>query len=138
MSGIDVPPFYVLTTAVFDEVVAGLRGPIEAELAQIDWEDGASVRAAAEAIRALFVALELPQRIADEALEHFASLDAELVSVRASMVAEKAEESEDSAEHPFAGVSESFLFVRREDLLEKEYTEVLKDLQDHQRAETAM
>ena len=118
-AGIAVPPFYVLTTAVFEEVVAGLRAPIEAALAEIDWEDGASVRAAAGAIRALFVGLELPQRIADEALAHFASLDAERVSVRASMVAEKAEESEDSATHPFAGVSESFLFVRREDLLDK-------------------
>ncbi|PJF32778.1 MAG: phosphoenolpyruvate synthase, partial [Phototrophicales bacterium] len=41
------------------------------------------------------------------------------VSVRASTVGRKLEESEDSVSNPFAGMSESFLYVQRNELIEK-------------------
>src|SRR5262249_7653070 len=44
---------------------------------------------------------------------------AQLVSLRSSMIGFKADEGEDSADNPFAGISESFLYVRRTEVPNK-------------------
>lgn len=120
-AGLPVPPFFCLTVAFYEELFAPLRREAAALIAQVDWDDAASVREAARALARRFEALSLTaaDRAAIEASfdAHF-SPDA-LVSVRASTVGKNLDEGEDSAVHSFAGMSESFLYVRRGELLER-------------------
>jgi pyruvate,water dikinase len=120
-AGLPVPRFFCLPRQLFDEVLAPQREGLRRFLENVDFSDGRAVReAAAEAQRrvmALDVAPSLVREIEKTFDEHFPR-DA-LVAVRASTVGTKLEESEDSADNPFAGISETFLFVPRDQVLEK-------------------
>ena len=117
--GLPIPPFYCLTTAFYRAVFEPLREEVRGLCAAIAWDDASSVRAAASAIAERFAAIPLSEATAREVLEPFDGLFAPdaLVSVRGSMVGDRVEESEDSAGHAFAGMSESFLFVPRGEIL---------------------
>jgi len=119
--GLAVPPFFALTAAFFDEVFWPLREEVARLLAKLDFSDGQAVRQAAAAIRERFVALPLS---AEQEAAVLASFDRHfpadaLVAVRASTIGHRLDESEDSADNPFAGMSETFLYVRREEVLAK-------------------
>ncbi len=118
-AGLRVPRFYCLTVAWYERLFAGLEADVAARLARTDWTRADRVRAASQEIEALFARAPLSAAEEAEALAPFDALlgpDA-LVAVRGSMVGHRREESEDSAEHAFAGMSESVLCVRRDGVL---------------------
>ncbi len=120
-ANLPVPEFFCLTVAAYDQMFARIREAVIAELEAIDFADHASIKRAAEAIQAHFLAIELSEDQESEVLAVFDELftDTTLVSVRASTVGHKIEESEDSVTNPFAGMSESFLYVPRYQVAEK-------------------
>lgn len=120
-AGLRVPPFFCLTATFYEEIVAPIRSAIASILEHTDLTQAQQLDRAAGAIQHLFTTLRLSPAHQATVWRSFDHLfpDNPLVSVRSSMIGYKAEESEDSAENPFAGISESFLYVRREDILAK-------------------
>jgi len=120
-AGISVPPFFALATDLFDAATAFLRPSMQSIVASIDFNDPRSIAAAAHDLEVLFETVALGSDVEAAILgafdRHFAP-DA-LVAVRASTVGKREGEGEDSATNPFAGISETFLFVPRPQLLEK-------------------
>ncbi len=119
--GVRVPPFFCLTIAFYEEVFAGIRDEVKTRLAAVEFGKSESIRLAASDIHAIFQTLTLT---ADQLARVEAAFDAHfakgaLVSVRASTVGHKKEESEDSKTNPFAGMSETFLYVRKADIASK-------------------
>ncbi|MFJ5992816.1 PEP/pyruvate-binding domain-containing protein [Lentzea sp. NPDC092896] len=110
-AGIDVPEFFCLTGDFFARAVPAAT--VREALAGLDFTDWPAVRAAAERIRTKIIdgglRPEDEQRLAEAIAANFA--DDAVLAVRASMVGARAEEGEDSAEHAFAGMSDSFLYV---------------------------
>lgn len=118
-AGFKTSPFFCLSAACYREVCGRLNIDLSETLATIQPTDIASLRQASLKIRAAFdrvVHPELERRILDEFDATFGPTA--LVSVRGSMVGARASESEDSAEHAFAGMSDSFLYVTRGRLLD--------------------
>jgi len=110
--GLPVPPWYAVTTEAFHQAltVAGLRERITDRLARAD--DLAAVSAE---IRGWIVGVDLPSKLEEEiATAHAARIgDDAYVAVRSSAA------GEDAAGESFAGLHDSFLFIRgRERLLE--------------------
>lgn len=114
--GLRVPTFYCLTTHAYDGFFARVEENVRAALAAIDFADGASVHAGARAVHEAFVAEPLTASEEERILRAFDETFARdaKVAVRASTVGHRREDSEDSETNPFAGMSETFLFVPRE------------------------
>lgn len=120
-AGIAVPAFFCVPAAVFRAHLQPLQPRVAEILAGLDHADRKALAAAAEALRTLVrsIALE-PALQAAIAQAHARELaGAAHVSVRASMLATRAEHSEDSVSNPFAGISESFLYVRPETIADR-------------------
>lgn len=119
--GVPVPRFFCATTLLYQAVYGGIATDIAAALQAIDYTDNASIQRASRQIEALFLDAEIPRASEAQIVQYFGQLygDKQLVSVRASIVGFKLEESEDAADNPFAGMSTSFLYVPREQVLEK-------------------
>jgi phosphohistidine swiveling domain-containing protein len=117
-AGLAVPAFFCLTAAFYEDVFRPLRPAAEAILARIDFADAASIQSAARALGALFESVALSGAQLAAVLGAFDAHFAEgtLVSVRASTVGHRREESEDSKDNAFAGMSETFLYVRRDQI----------------------
>lgn len=117
--GLSVPPFFVVPAAFYRRVTAPLQQRVDARLGEVDFSSPTSVAAAAEEIGAWFAALPLAPADEQRILAQVAALVPEngLVSVRGSVIGRTAAESEDSADNPFAGMSKSFLYVRRDQVL---------------------
>lgn len=120
-AGLPVPAFFCLTVAFYNEVFAAIRPAVEARLKAIDFADMAAIQQASRDIRAIFDGIRLSAILHGAVL---AAFDVQftgdtLVSVRASTVGHRLEESEDSIDNPFAGMSETFLYVRREQIVDK-------------------
>ncbi|HEX4498574.1 MAG TPA: PEP/pyruvate-binding domain-containing protein, partial [Thermoanaerobaculia bacterium] len=102
--GLPVPPWYVVATSAFESALGDLRGRIASRL------DGAEDLASASAeIRGWVLALDLPPGLEDEIAAAHASRvgdDGAFVAVRSSAA------GEDAAGESFAGLHDSFLFVR--------------------------
>lgn len=120
-AGIAVPPFFALSTELFDAATAPIRSAMEAIVASINFADARSIAVAARELQALFVNLPLDRETERAILatfdRHFRP--GALVAVRASTVGRRDGEGEDSADNPFAGISETFLFVPRSQLLDR-------------------
>lgn len=118
-AGLPIPPFYCLTVAVYEAVFETIRGEVEAVLRRVDWSRADSVGDASLAIGRKFAGARLDPALTGEVLHPWSELfgPGTLVSVRGSMVGHREEEGEDSAEHAFAGMSESFLCVPKEEVL---------------------
>ncbi|TSC32463.1 PEP/pyruvate-binding domain-containing protein [Corallococcus sp. Z5C101001] len=119
--GFPVPDFFCLTTTMFQEVSRPILPAIEQLISAVDSTSHQDIRRVADEIEHLF--LEVPLAAEHEAaiLETFDRtfcVDG-TVAVRASVVGRGLEESEDSETDPFAGVSSTFLYVRRDLLLER-------------------
>ena len=121
LHSIPLPRFFCLTIHFFEEAFAPIREEVRARLATIDFADARTVVRAARDIQTLFSELRLSgsqeTRILKAFDEHFEGKA--LVAVRASTVGRRLEESEDSADNPFAGMSETFLYVPRDHVIEK-------------------
>ena len=115
-AGVPVPRFFCATTSLYTAVYASIAAQIDAQLATIDYRDNASIQRAAKAIEQAFICAEIPAESVARINALFDELYApgQLVSVRASIVGFKLEESEDAADNPFAGMSTSFLYVPRD------------------------
>ncbi|MEU3464088.1 PEP/pyruvate-binding domain-containing protein [Streptomyces sp. NPDC006733] len=116
--GFPVPDFFCLPAPAFDEALAALRpllpptpAPAAGEPAAADW-----CAAARRALAGSTVAAELAARTAS-AFDDLVGAGG-TAAVRACVVpAEAGGIGEDSAQDPFAGMSDSFLYVPRRDLL---------------------
>lgn len=116
---VPVPEFFCLSRHLFDRLVESRRAEIAAILAELKLSDRAGIAAAAREIAGLITAIELDGRTSAAILKAYDKHHARagFVSVRACMVCDKTEFSEDSVSNPFAGISESFLYVTREQVL---------------------
>lgn len=119
--GLPIPRFFCLTRKYFDRVFLDVRNEIKTILDGIEFHEWEGARSASREIRSIFQKIKLTDEQADEIFslsDRMFSRDT-LVSVRSSMIGHRHEESEDSRDHAFAGMSESFLYVKREKMLDK-------------------
>jgi len=116
---IRVPDFFCLSNALFARIIAAEKGCIAGALASIDRHSERHVIvAAAQELQAAIKNIAIDDAIVRQVDETLAAHlpGVEFVSVRACMTASNAQFSEDSVTNPFAGISESFLYVRREEI----------------------
>jgi pyruvate,water dikinase len=114
--GLPVPPWYAVSTDAFRRALeeAGLRDRIAERLAAVAENEGdLGWRRASGEIRGWILGMPLPDALeAEMAQAHAAQIPAgALVAVRSSAV------GEDAAGESFAGLHDSFLFVRGEEAL---------------------
>lgn len=111
-AGLTVPAFFVLPVDWHRLLTRPLRPRIDALLGSVDFADPASVRAAAAGIRGLYAAAPLPPEAERRLLAAFDEVigSGAPAAVRACTAGAH---GEDSAQDPFAGLSDSFLQVRR-------------------------
>lgn len=120
LADVPVPVFFCLSRALFDRLIEPLRPRIRALLEPLDGDSrGAMANAAAALHRLITEELVIDGDTAGEIFDAFQQVhgDDTMVSVRACMLSEQADASEDSVSNPFAGISESFLYVTRDQLL---------------------
>lgn len=117
--GIDVPAFICLSADLYDTVTQPLKPRLQALVQGASLQCRAGLASAAAAMQALVrgLAVDPGTAAAIERAMNAALPDAKWVSVRACMVGAAGEASEDSAADPFAGISETFLYVKRADVL---------------------
>lgn len=107
-AGVAVPPGYAVTTdayvAMLDET--DLRGEIEAQLAQTDFNDTASLDRAAHAIQARFRSYDIPPHVELAIRTAYDAMGRSMpVAVRSSATAE------DMPDASFAGQQDTYLWV---------------------------
>lgn len=119
-ANIPVPNFFCLTKFYYDEVFLQIKDKVQSIIKDIDFQKRSSVSNAAEQIHKMFINISLTTLQVEQIHKAF---DKEfkpntLVSVRSSMVGHIKEESEDSSENPFAGISKTSLYVIKEQLID--------------------
>lgn len=114
-AGVTVPRFFCLPDSVFRSAVAPVADEVTALLRTVDFDDWSAVTAASGRIAEVMHGVDVPIDAVLAAFDATFSVDA-LVSVRSSVVASDMSQAEDSADNPFAGMSDSFLYVRRDGL----------------------
>ncbi len=106
-AGQEVPTFFTVTAAAFAYAMAesGIAQKIET-IGELD-DEAAILQAAAE-LRAMIAGCQLPADMEEAIRRHYEQLcgPGDYVAVRSSAV------DEDSAERSFAGMHDSFLFIR--------------------------
>jgi rifampicin phosphotransferase len=108
--GLPVPPWYAITTEAFTQALGNLRDRIAARLASAD-----DLSAASAEIQSWIAAVPLPSGLENE----IASAHAERIGEDAYVAVRSSAAGEDAAGESFAGLHDSFLFIRgREKLLE--------------------
>lgn len=119
--GMPIPDFFVLGAGLFAELVRPERARLQVLLAQARLDDRASITRAAHALQAVVRGLVLPPGLCADIERQFDRRlpEAQWVSVRACMVASRAEHSEDSVANPFAGISETHLYVPRANVVDR-------------------
>ncbi len=120
-AGFAVPPYFCLTRHAYEAVLSALRPQVQTLFERCDSFDAVAVRSVSRRIQRIFLDVRLPDGLEEAIKASFAGLFeyGEYVAVRASMVGHSAEESEDSAHNPMAGMSDSFLFVGARQLVGK-------------------
>ncbi|TMU98314.1 phosphoenolpyruvate synthase [Streptomyces sp. DASNCL29] len=120
-AGFPVPRFFCVSAPVFTEVLKPIRTELDALLACLDPADYDGVEKKATRLRQLVLGVPVPTAVERELFEAFDAVfgaDA-VVSVRSSVVGRGSQAGEDSAHDAFAGISDSFLYVTRDQLLER-------------------
>lgn len=120
-AGFPVPRFFCLSASVFTDVLRPIRDELDALLATVDAADAEGVQRKAAQLRELVLGVPVPAAVEREL---YATFDAvfgagAVVSVRSSVVGHGSQAGEDSAQDAFAGISDSFLYVTRDQLLER-------------------
>lgn len=119
--GLPIPKFFCLSDEFYKLATYPLTRKIQEILAGIHFTDNLEIKSAALEIQKLFENFKI-----NPALEKAVFLEFDrqfsqdtLVSIRSSIVGKNPAESEDSSENPFAGISASFLYIRRSQIVEK-------------------
>jgi phosphoenolpyruvate synthase/pyruvate phosphate dikinase len=114
VSGISVPPGFVILSTTFDQFLSetDLTQEIEAILSTVNHQEIHTVEYASEKIQALIKNVSMPEDISRDIQQHFQTLNAEYIAVRSSATAE------DGAEHAWAGQLDSYLNTTQDTLLE--------------------
>lgn len=119
--GVNIPAFFCLSPKAYRSIFDKIDQAVQDVIHNIDWSSSAHIKEAESEIRQLFIkeseSWDFKEKILSFFDDFFVSSD--YVSVRSSMVAQNREFSEDSQEHSFAGMSESFLYVTREQLVDR-------------------
>ena len=120
-AGAPVPPGYVVTTAAFEAFLTALDpgGEIRTAIEALDAQDTEAITRAVTPIRERIEAADLPQNVAAAICASYRELDSETdtpgepapVAVRSSATSEDAEDAS------FAGLQDTYLWVRGEDSL---------------------
>ncbi|MGC0772130.1 MAG: PEP/pyruvate-binding domain-containing protein [Candidatus Acidiferrum sp.] len=115
-AGIRVPPGCVVTTAAFDRFLTAIdpAGSIRCEIEQLAANDHSACTRVGAEVRARLESTPLPEDLQEEIAAHYSELHAhsagpeynEPVAVRSSAT------SEDSADASFAGLQDTYLWVR--------------------------
>jgi pyruvate, water dikinase len=115
-AGIRVPPGCVVTTAAFERFLARIdpQGSIRRQIEQLAVDDLAACTSVAGEVRARFEAATLPEDLQVEIADHYQELhtraaaggESEPVAIRSSAT------SEDSSAASFAGLQDTYLWVR--------------------------
>jgi pyruvate, water dikinase len=110
-AGVAVPPGFVVTTAAFSRAIAGLdpAGRIPAEIAKLEPGDHEAMAAGTQRVRRMVAQAPLPADLSDQIAQCYAGLGGDAVAVRSSAT------GEDSAEASFAGLQDTYLWVRGAD-----------------------
>ncbi len=106
-AGLEVPAFFTVTAEAFQHAMSQIS--VAGKIAGLsDLKDESAVLHAAAELRATISQCDVPDDLEQQILQHYDELCAshEYVAVRSSAV------DEDSAERSFAGMHDSFLFVR--------------------------
>ncbi|MDF1665359.1 MAG: PEP/pyruvate-binding domain-containing protein [Planctomycetota bacterium] len=114
-AGLRVPEWFCVTTEFYlERVFSSLGQSLEEQFSELDLSDPVNCEAASEKARQLIMDWQWPEEDKASVLEQFDRLfeATEFVSVRSSAPVEDAESAS------FAGQFDSYLFVRREDLLD--------------------
>ena len=114
-NGFSVPPALSVTTDAYEMFLdlTGLRSKIADVLRDTDFDDDASLDRSSETIRKMFIATEPPKDELDDLKKNFFNLEGEYFAVRSSAVAE------DLADASFAGQQDTYLNVRKHDIIGK-------------------
>ena len=112
-AGFNVPPAFIVSVDAYDFFIKKeLEGKILKILDSIDFKDDNSISSGCSLIRNIIKSEELPQNLFLEINENISNLPEGYYAVRSSAVAE------DLADASFAGQLDSFLNVKKEDILE--------------------
>ncbi|MDX1403678.1 MAG: PEP/pyruvate-binding domain-containing protein [Woeseiaceae bacterium] len=114
-AGVRVPPGFVVLTRAFDAFLRPAETEIRSEIAKLELHDAAQVAAASEQIRTRIQAMPVPDDIAETIRRHYHELSHNgagcPVAVRSSATCE------DSESASFAGLQDTYLWVRGEEML---------------------
>lgn len=113
-AGIRVPNGFVVTTAAFRQAIEHLdaEGGIVRRIVALDPSDAATLAAATAEIRTVVEAAPLPADVADAVSAGYAALCAESGEPDLPVAVRSSATSEDSADASFAGLQDSYLWVR--------------------------
>jgi pyruvate,water dikinase len=114
-AGIRVPTGYAVTTAAFRQAVQHLTvdgEPIEARVAALDHAEPEALAAETARIRAVVESAPLPAEVAEAISTAYAALCEECGDPDQPVAVRSSATSEDSAEDSFAGLQDTYLWVR--------------------------
>lgn len=121
MAGFPVPRFFCVSAAVFMDALRPVRAELDVLLADLDTADPETLEKRASALRRTVLAAPVPAAVERQLYDAFDETfgpDA-VVSVRSSVVGTGTDAGEDSTHDAFAGVSDSFLYVTRAQLMDR-------------------
>src|SRR3954471_5233947 len=113
-AGVRVPHGFVVTTPAFRQAIEHLdaEGDILRRIAALDPADAASLAGTTAEIRAIVDSAPLPAEVADAVTASYAELCAESGEHDLPVAVRSSATSEDSAEASFAGLQDTYLWVR--------------------------
>jgi pyruvate,water dikinase len=112
-AGIRVPDGFVVTTAAFGSAVAALD--LGSRVAALDPADADAVAAACADLRSIVESAPLPPQVVEAVTASYARLAAECGQPELPVAVRSSATSEDSAEASFAGLQDTYLWVRGAD-----------------------
>ena len=118
---IPVPPFFCLCRSFYEKKMEDITSLIHKKVKAIDFSEYKGLQEASEDIKKLILSLKFTEKQKREIFLYFDQhfTPDTLVSVRSSIIGNQLDAGEDSKDNPFAGMSDSFLYVRREQIIEK-------------------
>ena len=111
-AGIRVPDGFVVTTAAFREAIGALAGEIEGRVTELDPADGDRVAAVTAEIRTLVESAPPPPAVSDAITAAYERLCGECGQQDLPVAVRSSATSEDSPEASFAGLQDTYLWVR--------------------------